>query len=114
MMAMVNLRIWNFHKCEGTNLHQLTYFECKDLCGRIQPAIASTNSIAAGLQLLQMVQSIAASKTQSRYLIIHGFSDYKIESVLPHKPTYDCQLCSNRNFFIKIHINYHTTTVNDV
>ena len=47
----MNLRTGNFINPDSTkNKHKfLTFYESKDLAGKIQPAIASTNSIAAAL-----------------------------------------------------------------
>lgn len=47
--STTNLRICNFKDIAGSRLRNMSYYECKDLSGRVIPAIASTNSIAAAL-----------------------------------------------------------------
>lgn len=49
----MNLRTANFINHDSVrNKHKfLTFYACKDLAGKIQPAIASTNSIAAALEV---------------------------------------------------------------
>lgn len=51
--CMTNLRTYNF--INWTSLHNqhqfITYYRCKDIAGKVMPAIASTNAIAAALEL---------------------------------------------------------------
>jgi hypothetical protein len=47
--CVTTLRTYNFmiRQAPGNKHKYLTYFDCKDKAGRIIPAIASTNAIAA-------------------------------------------------------------------
>lgn len=49
--AVTTLRTYNFMNSKNTfNKHQyLTFFDCKDMAGKIVAAISSTNSIAAAI-----------------------------------------------------------------
>ena len=47
--CVANLRIVNFRETSYSKLRGMSYYECKDMSGKIIPAIASTNSIAAAL-----------------------------------------------------------------
>jgi hypothetical protein len=51
--CLTNLRTYNFMNwLSPHNKHQfLTYYRCKDLVGRVMPAIASANAIAAALEI---------------------------------------------------------------
>ena len=53
VLCITNLRTMNFINYDSqNNKHKfLTYYECKDLIGKIFPAIASTNAIAAALEI---------------------------------------------------------------
>lgn len=83
----------------------MTYYECKDASGKIIPAIASTNSIAAALEvlLLNRLHSISFNQQNQQecailpaYISIKGFiSPYKIEQYLNHKPKIGCPYCSS-------------------
>lgn len=48
--CITNLRTYNFiNDSKQNQLKYLTFYQCKDLIGRVMPAIASTNAIAAAL-----------------------------------------------------------------
>lgn len=49
--CITNLRTYNFinEHSQQNQLKYLTFYQCKDLIGRVMPAIASANSIAAAL-----------------------------------------------------------------
>lgn len=49
--CITNLRTYNFMNWESSsNQHKfLTYYQCKDLVGKVMPAIASANAIAGAL-----------------------------------------------------------------
>lgn len=51
ILSITNLRTYNFinHNSEYNKHKYLTYYQCKDLIGKVFPAIASTNAIAAAL-----------------------------------------------------------------
>lgn len=49
LYATTNLRISNFKNLSHSKLTYMSYYQCKDMSGKIIPAIASTNSIAAAL-----------------------------------------------------------------
>jgi hypothetical protein len=49
VFSATNLRISNFKNLIGSKLKNMSYYECKDASGKIIPALASTNSIAAAL-----------------------------------------------------------------
>jgi len=53
VLSITNLRTFNYIDYESSqNRHKyLTYYQCKDMIGKIFPAIASTNSIAAALEI---------------------------------------------------------------
>jgi ubiquitin-like 1-activating enzyme E1 B len=51
--CITTLRTYNFMNWHSpNNKHQfLSYYRCKDLIGKVMPAIASTNAIAAALEM---------------------------------------------------------------
>ena len=54
LYALINLRIHNF-ECTNEKLSKMTFYQCKDACGKIQPAIASTNAQAAALEIFHVL-----------------------------------------------------------
>jgi hypothetical protein len=57
----------------------MTFYECKDAAGKIMPAIASTNSIAAALQAISITGAISANNSNKsgkpKYMAIKGYSN---------------------------------------
>jgi len=51
--CVTTLRTYNFMNWHSpNNKHQfLSYYQCKDLIGKVMPAIASTNAIAGALEM---------------------------------------------------------------
>jgi hypothetical protein len=53
------------------NKHKyLTYYQCKDMIGKIFPAIASTNAIAAALEAREAINILRKDFEKLRYISI--------------------------------------------
>lgn len=61
ILTITNLRTFNFINYDSIySKHKyLTYYQCKDLIGKVFPAIASTNAIAAALELRESINVLS-------------------------------------------------------
>ena len=80
VLCITNLRTYNFIHNKDSKLKYLTFYECKDLVGKVMPAIASTNAIAAALEVRELMNII--SERVDRLRIIH-FSNMGQERLAP-------------------------------
>lgn len=90
--CMTNLRTYNFISTVSTyNTHKyLTYYQCKDLIGKVFPAIASTNAIAAALELRETINVLSGKHDSLRYVSISNASDQRLEGAIQSRPNPDC------------------------
>lgn len=88
----------------------MSYYECKDMSGKIVPAIASTNSIAAALETTLMLETKSGDPKLS-YLSIKGFSPvHKVEAYLPYRPKVGCPHCSPLHIYCEVEAQMDTVT----
>lgn len=89
--SMANVRM----KCFSIEEGNLTFNEIKNMAGNIVPAIASTNSIVSGLEVLEMVKFIVY-EGRINYLKSYFVQNqaYKIRGIKMESPNPECLVCS--------------------
>lgn len=80
ILCITNLRTYNFIHNKDSKLKYLTFYECKDLVGKVMPAIASANAIAASLEVRELMSIVSGRLDKLR--IIH-FSNLGQERLAP-------------------------------
>ena len=66
--CITNLRTYNYIDLTSPNnkLQYLSYYQTKDLVGRVMPAISSTNAIAAALEIRETINVLSNRLDQIR------------------------------------------------
>lgn len=110
------LRTYNFMKRESSfNRHRYqTYYECKDLAGNVIPAIASTNSIAAGTEVQEIIKLLAGEHDKLYYITYYNDSREKLMGSEHNDPNPSCEFCSRRSVYLMLECNFNTTTYGQV
>ena len=87
---MANIRM----RCFSIEGGDLTFNEVKNMAGNIVPAIASTNSIVSGLEVLEMLKYIFyrgdLSYLREYYVQNQG---YKVRGMKISEPNPECLVC---------------------
>ena len=79
------------------------------MAGNIVPAIASTNSIVSGLEVIEMLKMFysEADKLKQYYVQNQG---QKVLGLRIEKPLSDCQVCSQRAIPVIMVANFEKTS----
>lgn len=96
VLCISNLRTYNFIS-EDTphNKHKyLTYYQCKDLIGKVFPAIASANAIAAALEAREAINILNNHLHKIRYISFGNRSDERLSPSFQSEPNLQCEVCS--------------------
>jgi ubiquitin-like 1-activating enzyme E1 B len=104
VVSAANLRAYNY------SIELLSAFAVKEIAGNIIPAVATTNSIAAGLQVSEAVK-LALGQTDLRNVWISEIlrsKKFVIGGGMP-KPSEGCYTCGRK--VIEITVNVQTTTL---
>lgn len=103
----------------SSNLRSLVYsiplktrFEVKEMAGNIIPAIASTNAIIAGLLVLQSLQVLRRTWSQSRFINLTKQRSHVLSSWEPPKPRFDCGTCLDH--YVALKVDSEKVTLGDV
>lgn len=75
------------------------------MAGNIVPAIASTNSIVSGIEVIEMMKYIRGSIQQMRSYFIQNQSN-KIMPLKLEKPLISCTVCSQKSLPVTIECNF--------
>lgn len=70
-----------------------SFNEVKNMAGNIVPAIASTNSIVSGLQVVEMIKLFGEDRRKLRSYYVQNQS-YKVRALRVEKPLPSCAVCS--------------------
>ncbi|CAK81576.1 unnamed protein product (macronuclear) [Paramecium tetraurelia] len=115
--ATTNLRTYNFTKkfkdidprlIEGDKMKYLSVNEVRQIGGKIIPAIASTNAIAAAIQVSESKKVLEENWNQLRMNWIQPTYDKIAPTYLP-EPYPTCNHCSPRNVYLHLYCNFDTT-----
>lgn len=87
--ASSNLRSIVYH------IETKTRFQVKQMAGNIIPAIATTNAIIAGAQVLQALHALRGRWNAVRIVTLTRGSDRYIASVPPFEPNPSCGVCQD-------------------
>jgi ubiquitin-like 1-activating enzyme E1 B len=85
--SFANLRM----KCFA--IEEQSFNEIKNMAGNIVPAIASTNSIVSGLQVIEMIKYISDETDKLRSSYVQNQS-YKVRAIRTELPVPMCTVCS--------------------
>ena len=83
------------------------------MAGNIVPAIASTNSIVSGIEILEMLKYLREKKDKLRSYFIQNQMT-KILALRLEKPNEQCHVCSDKAFPCIIDCNFEVTNLKDV
>lgn len=85
--AAANLRM----ACFG--IQQQSFNEVKNMAGNIVPAIASTNSIVSGIEVIEMMKHLRGRQGKMKSYFIQNLRN-KIVSLNLEPPLATCSVCS--------------------
>jgi ubiquitin-like 1-activating enzyme E1 B len=104
-----NLRSYNF------GIEPLSIFQAKQIAGNIIPAVATTNAIAASLQVIEGLKILQGIKDYKNSWILQSVSSNKlIVSGRMPQPKPNCYACSSSISHISLSVNLTTFTMNDL
>ena len=95
-------------------MKNLTHQECRKMLGKLIPAIASTNSIAASLQINQLKDFLIKKSIPSKYMTISPFNEEKISFSWLSLPNPLCEICSPKNMYFHIKCNLSGRTFEEL
>jgi len=85
-----------------------SFNEVKNMAGNIVPAIASTNSIVSGLQVVEMIKLFSEAQDNLRSYYVQNQS-YKVRALKIEKPLPTCSICSPLAQPLIFEINMNST-----
>ena len=107
--AASNLRSYNF------GIAPLSIFQVKQIAGNIIPAVATTNAIAASLQVIEGLKILQGRKDYKNSWILQSASSNKlILSGRMPQPKPNCYACSSSISHISLSVNLTAFTMNDL
>lgn len=107
--ALTNIRIYKYMN-ENSMLKPVSITNLKHLIGLIIPAIASSNSIAAGIMISQMLLILNNKDFNGRI----WFNNENIDKIIGNKDFFyniNCSICGKHVFYIKLEINFDLFTI---
>lgn len=109
---MTSLRTYNFmNRMDPGNSHKyLTYYQVKDSAGNIQPAISSTNSIAAAAEILEVLKIIGGAIDRLCMTYFRNYDTGKIIRAYLSSPGLDCKVCSVKCCYVRLECDFAKTT----
>lgn len=107
VLCITNLRTFNFiNWTSPSNQHTfLTYYQCKDLIGRVMPAIASANAIAAALEIREVVNIISNKLDKLRVIHFTNASSERLSPCYQSSPLINCNTCSEKVIYAKVELD---------
>ena len=115
VMAAANLRMIVF------NINACTRFKVKQIAGNIIAAVATTNAVVAGLQVLQLIQFLWSPESDLATRVARCHTVYVQEypmstgsllvPIALEKPNKECFVCSHETKEIHLLIDTTTTTL---
>lgn len=87
--AVTSLRTYNFLSTTNVyNKHEfLSFFDCKDMVGKIIAAISSTNSIAAAIETSDIFRILLNKSSELKYVSFHSFTNPRISAMTNSDPS---------------------------
>lgn len=110
--CVTTLRTYNFMVRAATgNKHKyLTYYDCKDKAGRIIPAIASTNAIAAATELQEVVKLVGRQFQLLNCVVFGVTGDNKLNGSEMNTANLNCEHCSGRSHNLRVECDFGRRT----
>jgi ubiquitin-like 1-activating enzyme E1 B len=105
--SAANLRMFCF------GIQQQSFNEVKNMAGNIVPAIASTNSIVSGIEVLEMVKYLRGEKQRMRSYFIQN-QHHKILAVKLERPLPGCGVCSEEAIPVTVECNFNQYSLRDL
>lgn len=87
------------------NIPLMSFYSIKETAGNIIPAIASTNSIVAGLEITESIKYILENYDSLRSIYLKSWKQ-KLSPMRPEKPNIECKVCSTNQKPIIIEANF--------
>lgn len=78
------------------NIQQQSFNEVKNMAGNIVPAIASTNSIVSGIEIIEMIKYLRNAQQKMKSYFIQN-QENKIMAIKLEKPLATCTVCSPKS-----------------
>jgi ubiquitin-like 1-activating enzyme E1 B len=102
--ATSNLRSRIYHIAPQTR------FQVKEMAGNIIPAIASTNAIIAGAQVIQLLQALRHAWKDTKFVSLNKMNSTRLlTSFACGKPNIECGVCQED--YVRAKINVESTTL---
>lgn len=105
--AAANLRMFCF------SIQQQSFNEVKNMAGNIVPAIASTNSIVSGIEIIEMLKYLRQKKDKLKTYFIQN-QQSKVLALKLEKPLGECSVCSAGAIPVTIECNFNETRLKDL
>ena len=114
--AATNLRTYNYlPPYAGINkLEFLSLFDVKEKAGNIIPAIASTNAIVAGIQVIESVKILENRIQDLRAIWLANQPPYKLTNTFNAPPKLTCNNCSEKFGYINMKVDMSRFTLGDL
>lgn len=107
--AASNLRSFNF------SIEPLSIFQAKQIAGNIIPAVATTNAIAASLQVIEGLKVLQGKKDyKNSWILPFSSSNKLITSGRMLQPKPNCYACSYKISHISLSLSLTSFTLNDL
>ena len=80
------------------------------MAGRIVPAIASTNAIVSGIEVIEMLKKVRGDRSSMKGYFVQN-QHQKIYPLKLDKPLPNCQVCSPKALPVTFSCNFKTFTL---
>ena len=87
-----------------------SFNEVKNMAGRIVPAIASTNAIVSGIEIIEMLKKVRGDRGSMKGYYVQN-QHQKILPLKLDKPLPNCQVCSPKALPVTFSCNFKTFTL---
>jgi hypothetical protein len=110
--CLANLRTYNFmdFSSNSNQLRYLTYYEWKDLVGRVMPAIASANAIAAALELRELINIATGRLDRLRIVHFTNSGSERLSPCFQSGPLLSCNFCSPKVIYSQVELDWDVVT----
>lgn len=95
------------------SIQQQSFNEVKNMAGNIVPAIASTNSIVSGIEVIEMLKYLRGKDDKLKSYFIQNQHN-KIFALKLEKPLINCTVCSPEAIPVTIECNFNQTKLKDL
>lgn len=105
--SAANLRMFSF------NIERQSFNEIKNMAGNIVPAIASTNSIVSGIEIVEMMKLVKRETFKMRSYYVQNLSN-KVIGLKTEANLEKCQICHPSSIPVLVSTNLSKFTLQNL